>query len=82
MILSINLIGLLEISFYQGSQGFQEDWFGYHDIQTYDWLETSYLEISIANNNLQSYLIFSKVQNIYEGTFTRSYQGMYDWFSS
>lgn len=47
----LNPMCLIENSFFQGFQGFQEDCFEFHD-PIYDKLEASYLTSPITNNNL------------------------------
>jgi len=69
---------LIEDLLFQSFQGFQEDFFKFHN-PIVEWLERSYLASSIANNMFQPFLMLAKQDDIEEGAFIRILQGLSDY---
>jgi len=69
---------LIENSSFQGFWVFHEDYSEFHD-PLYDYLEAYFFASSFDNNKFQYFLMLSKKEDTYEGEFTRSFHGLFDY---
>ena len=70
-----NAIPLIENSCFQIFMGSREEYFKFYHLIT-EWLEQSYLSISVVNDKFRSFLMLAKKYRAHEHAFARIFQGL------